>query len=386
MGALVRPARPVPLQRVLERPPAEHAPPARRTPYLLLDVGAAVTRYRRLAAALPGTELHYAVKANPHPALLAALAAAGCRFDVASPTEVRATLSAGAAADQLVYSNPVKHRTDVTTAASLGVRTFVVDSLAETVKVADVAPGSSVLCRIATSGAGSDWSLSRFGCPPAQAMQVLRTAARRGLTAAGIAFHVGSQQRDPGAWDAPIGDAAAILAALGVDDLSRWTIDLGGGFPARLEGEVPPLECYGAAIELSLRRHFGTERPRTIAEPGRGLVADAGALVAEVIAVVDRGGTRVVHLDAGVFTGLVETLDEAIRYRIRTTADGGPTGACVLVGPSCDSADVLYRKQPVLLPLSLREGDTVQLLAAGAYTSCYSTAFNGFDPLPTRLV
>jgi ornithine decarboxylase len=93
-----------------------------------------------------------------------------------------------------------------------------------------------------------------------------------------------------------------------------------------------------------------------------------------------------VFLDAGVFTGLVETLDEAIRYPLRTNVDGGPTGPCVLAGPTCDSADVLYEREPVQLPLSLAEGDTVELLAAGAYTTCYSTVgFNGFAPLPTVL-
>ena len=64
----------------------------------------------------------------------------------------------------------------------------------------------------------------------------------------------------------------------------------------------------------------------------------------------------------------------------------GPTGPCVLAGPTCDSADVLYEREPVQLPLSLAEGDTVELLAAGAYTTCYSTVgFNGFAPLPTVL-
>ena len=109
----------------------------------------------------------------------------------------------------------------------------------------------------------------------------------------------------------------------------------------------------------------------------------SNALVSTVVGVVQRGDTRWVYLDAGVFTGLVETLDEAIRYRIETSADGGPSGPCVLAGPTCDSADVLYQVTPVQLPLALAEGDVVRLESAGAYTSCYSTVgFNGFDPLP----
>jgi ornithine decarboxylase len=379
---------PVPLQRSPALRARGAARPVEGTPYLDLDVPLAVTRYQRLAATLPGAGIHYAVKANPQPELLAALAVAGCRFDVASPAEVSAALDAGADPAELVYSNPVKRRNDVALAFSRGVRLFAVDSVEEVQKVAAVAPGSGVLCRIHTSGEGSDWSLSRkYGCSPHEAAHLLRSAATAGLEAAGIAFHVGSQQRDPQAWDAPIGAAARIFEALGVEDRSRFLLDLGGGFPAHLEGECPPMPSYGAAIEQSLRRHFGDNRPRILVEPGRGVVADAGTLVTTVIAVVRRGATRWVFLDAGVFTGLVETLDEAIRYRIRTGVDGGPTGPCVLAGPTCDSADVLYETVPVHLPLALGEGDTVRLLAAGAYTTCYSTVgFNGFAPLPTRLV
>jgi ornithine decarboxylase len=358
-----------------------------RTPYLRLDLPAVVESYRRLAVAMPGTAIHYAVKANPEPAVLAALHAEGSRFDVASPAEVLAALAAGAASTDLVYSNPVKRRSDIEFAAAQGVRLFVVDTPEETAKVADAAPDSAVLCRLVTSGQGSDWPLSRkYGCSTDQAVEVLRFAASFGLDAAGVSFHVGSQQRDPEAWAAPIAAAAKVFAALRAAGERPHLLDLGGGFPARLaEGCLPP-EAYGAAIDRLLDEHFGAERPDTLVEPGRGIVADAGVLVTEVLAVVRRGETRWVFLDAGVFTGLIETLDEAIRYPIETDRDGGPTGPCVVAGPTCDSTDVLYEQAMVELPLDLREGDTVRLLGAGAYTTCYSTVgFNGFPPLSTHL-
>jgi ornithine decarboxylase len=357
------------------------------TPRLELHVPTALARFRRLRAALPGTDLHYAVKANPQPDLLRALVRAGARFDVASPAEVRACLAAGARPGGLVYSNPIKLRADIRESAALGVGLFVVDSPEETHKVAEAAPGSAVLCRIVTSGTGSDWPLSRkYGCCTAEAVDVLLMAARLGLDAAGVSFHVGSQQRDPSAWDGPIEASSRIFATLREAGLDPWLLDLGGGFPAAHEGGAPDQEAYGAAIRQSLRKRFGRRRPRTIAEPGRGIVADAGRVVTSVVAVVHRGPTRWVYLDAGVFTGLVETLDEAIRYRLETDV-AGPTGPCVLAGPTCDSADVLYEKQPVQLPLALAEGDRVVLTAAGAYTTCYSTVgFNGFAPLPTVLV
>lgn len=354
------------------------------TPRLELSLGAALGRYDALHAALPRTAIHYAVKANPHPALLAALVAAGASFDVASPEEVRACLAAGADVRRLICSNPVKRREDVVEAAALGVRSWVVDSGQEVRKVAAAAPGSAVLCRLLTSGAGSDWPLSRkYGCAPDEAADVLRLAADLGLAPAGVSFHVGSQQRDPDAWREPLADAAHVFRQLEADGHRPWLVDLGGGFPADHEGGAPALTAYGVAIRRHLRGAFGRRVPQTIAEPGRGLVGDAGTLVTSVIGVVDRGGARWVFLDCGVFTGLVETLDEAIRYRLTTSATG-PTGPCVLAGPTCDSADVLYERSPVELPLSLAEGDTVTFSSAGAYTTCYSTVgFNGFAPLPT---
>ncbi len=356
------------------------------TPYLELDVPAAVARYVELVHAVPGTAVHYAVKANPHPRLLAALAQAGCRFDVASPAEVRAALHAGASPRALVYSNPVKRRDHISESAALGVRLFVADSPGEVHKIAEAAPGSEVLCRLLTSGEGSDWPLSRkYGCASEEAVNLLTLADELGLEAAGVCFHVGSQQRDPEAWSGPIAAAAQVFEQLRARGLHPWLLDLGGGFPAVYDDSCPPFSAYGAAIDRHLHQSFGRFHPQTLVEPGRGIAGDAGTLVSSVIGVIDRDDVRWVFLDAGVFTGLVETLGEAIRYRLRTSrGDTGPTGPCVLAGPTCDSADVLYEDQMVQLPLDLAEGDEVRLLSAGAYTSCYSSVgFNGFAPLPT---
>jgi ornithine decarboxylase len=122
-----------------------------------------------------------------------------------------------------------------------------------------------------------------------------------------------------------------------------------------------------------------------MAEPGLGHQAAAGVIAAEVLLVSRKRPTdiaRWVYLDIGKFSGLAETMDEAIRYQIETEADGGETGPCILAGPSCDSADVLYEKRPVQLPLALKAGDRVRILACGAYTTTYaSIGFNGFPPL-----
>src|SRR5262249_5206489 len=143
------------------------------------------------------------------------LAALGSSFDVASPAEVTSALRAGAEPVDLVYSNPVKHRDHLSWSYRAGVRLFAVDSAAEVTKVAAAAPGSRVLCRLLTSGRGRDWPLSRkYGAPADACVELLRTAAAQGLEPAGVAFHVGSQQRDPHAWEKPIEAAAWIFDQL----------------------------------------------------------------------------------------------------------------------------------------------------------------------------
>ena len=137
-----------------------------------------------------------------------------------------------------------------------------------------------------------------------------------------------------------------------------------------------------------VRARFGDVN--VMAEPGRGMVADAGVIAAEVLLVSQKSDTdmhRWVYLDIGKFSGLAETMDEAIRYQFMTPRDNGPTGACVLAGPSCDSADVLYEKQPVQLPLDLKSGDRVLIRNTGAYTTSYSSVgFNGFPPLDVMVI
>ena len=117
----------------------------------------------------------------------------------------------------------------------LGVRLFAVDCKAEVEKIARAAPGAKVFCRILCDGAGAEWPLSRkFGCEPSMAVDVLEHAHRLGLTAHGISFHVGSQQRDPKAWDKALASAAAIFRDCGGARHQRSSmVNLGGGFPTR---------------------------------------------------------------------------------------------------------------------------------------------------------
>jgi len=357
-------------------------------PCLVVDLDVVRENYQAFAKALPDTKVFYAVKANPAPEVLKLLAALGSSFDIASVAEIEMVLAAGAKADRISFGNTIKKERDVARAHALGVRLFAVDCKAEVEKIARAAPKSSVFCRFLHDCAGAEWPLSRkFGCDTAMAIDVLEHAHQLGLVAHGVSFHVGSQQPRTQAWDGALKSAAAIFRGCAERGINLAMVHLGGGFPAKYLKEVPAVKTYGRSIFRALRKHFGNRIPDTIIEPGRGMVGDAGIIEAEVVLISKKSETddvRWVYLDIGKFGGLAETADEAIRYPIRTPRDGGELGACVLAGPTCDSVDVMYEKQPYPLPISLEIGDKVLIEGTGAYTATYSSvAFNGFAPLKT---
>jgi ornithine decarboxylase len=357
-------------------------------PCLVVDLDVVRENYRSFAKALPDSRIFYAVKANPAPELLALLVSLGSCFDTASVAEIEMVLAAGATPERISFGNTIKKERDIARAHALGVRLFAVDCKAEVEKVARAAPGAKVFCRFLFGCAGAEWPLSRkFGCDPEMAVDVLDHAQRLGLDPCGVSFHVGSQQRRTAAWDEALKSAAAIFRACADRGINLSMVNLGGGFPTRYLREVPAVEAYGRSIFRALRRHFGNCIPETIIEPGRGMVGNAGVIEAEVVLVAkksERDQTRWVYLDIGKFGGLAETMDESIRYAIRTPRDGGEVGPCVLAGPTCDSADVLYEKRPYDLPISIEIGDKVLIEGTGAYTATYAAvAFNGFAPLRT---
>jgi len=357
-------------------------------PCLVVDLDIVRENYRAFAKALPDSRIFYAVKANPAPELLALLASLGSCFDTASVAEIEMVLAAGATAERISFGNTIKKERDIGRAHALGVRLFAVDCKAEVERIARAAPGAKVFCRFLFGCAGAEWPLSRkFGCDPEMAVDVLDHAQRLGLDPCGVSFHVGSQQRRTAAWDEALKSAAAIFRACADRGINLSMVNLGGGFPTRYLREVPAVEAYGRSIFRALRRHFGNRIPETIIEPGRGMVGDAGVIEAEVVLVSKKSEhdrTRWVYLDIGKFGGLAETMDESIRYAIRTPHDGDEVGPCVLAGPTCDSADVLYEKRPYDLPISIEIGDKVLIEGTGAYTATYAAvAFNGFAPLRT---
>ena len=354
-------------------------------PTLVIDVDRVETQFEALKAGLGRADIHYAVKANPHPAIIERLVQLGSHFDAASRAEIELCLSQGARPEHVSFGNTIKRVSDIAFAYGAGIRMFAVDAEEELEKIAEHAPGAQVYVRLIVETSSADWPLTRkFGCDRDTALKLLDRATELGLEPLGFSFHVGSQTRHAEMWVPVLDELSRIWAAAQEAGHRLQLLNIGGGFPAFYGEEIQAPTEYAAAVMALVEARFpGAER--IMAEPGRGMVAEAGVIACEVMLTSrksDRDLHRWVYLSIGRFSGLAETEGEAIRYQFVTPHDGEATGPCILAGPSCDSADVLYEKRPMNLPLGLKSGDRVLIRNTGAYTSTYSSVcFNGFPPL-----
>jgi len=359
-------------------------------PTLVMDLDRVESQYRALKAGLGRADIHFAVKANPARQIIARLVDLGSHFDAASKAEIALCLEEGAEPSDISFGNTIKRASDIAWAYAQGIRLFAADAQEELEKIAINAPGATVYIRLIVELSQADWPLSRkFGCDRAMALSLLDEAKALGLNPVGFSFHVGSQTRHAAMWAPTLDVFAEVWAAAHDAGHQLSLLNIGGGFPAFYGEEIEAPTAYAAHVIALVEARFPNVA-KIMAEPGRGMVAEAGLIVAEVMLVSrksERDMHRWVFLDIGRFSGLAETEGEAIRYQFETARDADPMGPCVLAGPSCDSADVLYEKRPVSMPLTLKSGDRVLIRNTGAYTSTYSSVcFNGFPPLDVVVI
>lgn len=329
---------------------------------------------RRFQAGFDGL-VTYAVKANPHPAVLDNLLAAGLRaFDVASPAEMAAVRAACADA-VLHYNNPVRSRDEIAAGIAAGVASWSVDDPGELAKLAEVPRHCEIAVRfkLPVPGAAYDFG-SKFGATPQDAAVLLRRVAEAGFVPA-LTFHPGTQCEDAAAWAAYIGAAAEIADKAGVRPAR---INVGGGFPVSRSAAGVDLEAMFDVIHAAAITHFGPDHPTLICEPGRAMVGDAFAIAARVKSLRSDG---TVYLNDGVYGGLSDMRDTGLTTRLQCVAPDGctRTGAKTprtVFGPTCDSLDRV--PDGLGLPGDLCEGDYVVFDGMGAYSLILSTGFNGY--------
>ncbi len=331
---------------------------------------------KKFATGFPG-DVHYAVKANPHPSVLHWLKEGGVTgFDVASIAEIR--LVRGQLGDaHCAYNHPVKSRADIETSyCELGVRDFVIDHENELSKLADVCQRDcTVEVRIAKANPDSAVDLNaKFGCDGQTATNLMRQASELGFDVA-VAMHVGWQAPNPKAWREAMAMGAGCAEAAGI--ILKYA-NLGGGYPSILMPKDRRLEEFFTAIDLAKTEHMGGINLNC--EPGSALVWNGGATVAQV----HLRKQDSLYLNDGIYGSMNELkfsgiAPPATAYGSDGSRLEGGGRLFTVFGPTCDSLDVLPAS--IQLPEAIDEGDYVVFGWMGAYSNALRTDFNGLGQL-----
>ncbi|MEP7052587.1 MAG: type III PLP-dependent enzyme, partial [Pseudomonadota bacterium] len=346
------------------------------TPLLILDCGQVRQNYRRLRAALPTVQVHYAVKALPEAAVLSALHEEGSHFDAASIGELELLRQVGVAPSRVMHTHPIKTLAEIRTALGYGCNTFVFDNADELAKFKPFKNRIQLLLRIGFRNADATVDLSKkFGAAPCDVLPLLKQAHRLGLRTIGFSFHVGSQCANSQAHVSAIRTCAQLMAAVGAAGLPPLRVmDMGGGFPAPYTVDVPTIEEFCGPIREAVEQL--PQCVRVISEPGRYLVASAGHTASAIVGKANREGSPWYYLDDGIYGSFGAQVFDGIYYQLSVLARGarpGPQKISHLAGPTCDSGDMV--SDGVSLP-DLHIGDVVVAHVMGAYTCVTANDFN----------
>ncbi|WP_456295731.1 type III PLP-dependent enzyme [Vibrio sp. AK197] len=349
-------------------------------PLLLLDCDSVRQQYRALSNALPNVTLHFALKPLPHPAVVDTLLEEGASFDLATTGEVELVASRGVPAHRTIHSHPIKRDADIRAALEYGCNVFVVDNLNELEKFIPYKNEVEILVRLSFRNAEVFADLSKkFGCSAQDAIEIIDRAQAIGVRIKGLSFHVGSQTLNPQKYVDAILACKAVMervVELGLPALS--TLDIGGGFPVTYTQPVMPIEAFCKPINQALSTL--PETVQVLAEPGRFIVAACMTSVASVMGQAQREGQTWYYLDDGVYGSFSGVIFDHGQYPLYTTKQSNDMHSSVLVGPTCDSIDVI--SDHIMLP-KLNNGDLIVGRMMGAYTSATATDFNFFKRAQT---
>jgi ornithine decarboxylase len=344
------------------------------SPLFIIDAERVRQQYRRLAAALPAVDLHYALKPLPHASVINTLNAEGACFDLATNGEVELVRRLGVEANRCIHTHPIKRDSDIRTALSFGVSRFVVDNPDELRKFVKFRTRASLLIRVSFRSPGAVVDLSRkFGCDPETVGELFKLAAELRIKIDGLSFHVGSQAADPDMIVHAIEVCRGLLQNAAQSGHEANLLDIGGGYPVDYLNRSLPIEEFCAPIRAALQTLPGSVR--VIAEPGRYISAPAAIAVSSVMGRALRDGRWWYYLDDGLYGSYSGQMYDHARYPVEALVADGPTFPSVLAGPTCDSIDVI--KEQLELP-KLDIGDLVVGRVMGAYTWASASEFNFF--------
>ena len=325
----------------------------------------------------PGKVL-YAVKTNPHPAVLKTIVDSGIEnFDVASIQEIEDIRKINPDA-KCSYMHTVKSRESIKDAYfRYNVKSFSLDTKDELVKIIEStnhAKDLELFVRVAVSNEHAEIDLSKkFGVPVSEASALLRLT-KQYAKKIGLSFHVGSQCMHPISYSKGIREIGNIIKKTKI--LPDY-INVGGGFPAIYPDLVPQsLDNYFKEIKKSLESLKLEKLPEIICEPGRALVAESGSTIVRV----NLRKKQKLYINDGTYGTLFDAGTPNIVFPSRLIKNGKIISkkltAFDFYGPTCDSMD--YMKGPFLLPNNIKENDYIELGQLGAYGLTFRTQFNGY--------
>ncbi len=354
-------------------------------------------RYRQLAGALAAAgldaQVHYAVKANDHLAVLDVFAREGAGVDVVSEGELRRALHAGVPASRVVFSGVGKSIAEMRLALEAGIAQINVESAEELAMLSAVAGAMGRTARVALRvnpdvDAGTHAKIStgragdKFGIPHDQAVDLyVHAAGLPHIRPIGLATHIGSQILTMAPYRAAYARLAALVADLRAAGWTVETVDCGGGLGVGYRDQP---EGNPAALAGAIAGAFRGLDLRIAIEPGRWLVAPAGLLLASVVLIKQAGNAAFVVLDAAMNDLVRPAMYDAWHGIVpvsATDALGDPAPADV-VGPVCETGDTFARNR--LLP-PLAPGARVAILDAGAYGAVMSSTYNA-RPLAAQVL
>jgi diaminopimelate decarboxylase len=358
------------------------------TPLYVYSADQIAERLQLFQQALTGREhlVCYAVKANSALAILKLLAARGAGFDIVSGGELARVLAAAPeAAGRVVFSGVGKTAAEIDLALKAGILEFNVESEAELKLLAERARRHRIRARFALRVnpdvfADTHPYIStglrehKFGIDIRRAPAIYASAAgEQWLEAHGVSVHIGSQIRSADPFGAAMRRVSRLVKQLKRDGIVLKSIDAGGGLGIDYHGgafdAAAKVHEYAAVLEEALDGFDG----RLLLEPGRFLVAQAGALVAQVVTVKQNGKKTFVITDAAMNDLIRPALYQAHHDIVPVRPREGKARAVDVVGPVCESGDFFARDRK-LAPLE--PGDLVALLDAGAYGMAQSSNYN----------
>ncbi len=319
----------------------------------------------------------YALKANPHAAILRALGEEGFSFECVSMAEVDAVRAAvpNVAPEHILFTPNFAPRAEYAAALDAGVR-VTLDALHPLAEWGELFAGRDVHLRVDLGvGRGhhdkvkTGGAASKFGVALDQIDEFRALARKHGARIVGLHAHLGSGILDPAHWRSVHADLASLA-----ETFSRIeSIDIGGGLGVPARPDEAPLDLAALGAMLGEVKHAYPQFKLWL-EPGRYLVADAGVLLARVTQTKRKGNVRYVGVDAGMNSLIRPALYEAWHEIVNLSRlDEGDGELVQVVGPICESGDVLGSNRR--LP-ACREGDVILIAQTGAYGAVMASHYN----------